>query len=181
MFDNQQDASSAAAKTFTPGGEGVGDSLYPGFGNGGYDVKHYDLDLNVKNIATSKLSGLTTIEAKATQNLSSFNLDFIGFDIESIRVNGKPATFSRDGKELTINPAKPLSQNDPFEVAVQYKGSPTQITSVALPVPTGWVNFERGSFVLSEPDGAANYSPSTIIPSTRLPTPSGSQFPSLTR
>lgn len=42
---------------------------------------------------------------------------------------------------------------------MSYNGSPTQITSVALPVLTGWVNFGSGSFVLSEPDGAANYYP----------------------
>ena len=32
-----------------PGAPGLGDSLYPGFGNGGYDVQHYTLDLKVND------------------------------------------------------------------------------------------------------------------------------------
>jgi hypothetical protein len=31
--------------------------------------------------------------------------------------------------------------------------------SVALPVQTGWVTVDGGSFVLSEPDGSANFYP----------------------
>ncbi len=95
------------------GESGIGDSFYPGFGNGGYDAKHYILDLNVIDVGTSTLNGTTTIEAEATQDLSSFNLDFIGFTIDGITVDGKPAEFSRDGQELTNMPMaywrKPLT------------------------------------------------------------------------
>ena len=142
-----------------PGAPGLGDSLYPGFGNGGYDVQHYLLDLAISDVDTSALDGITTIEAQATQDLSSFNLDFIGFTIEGITVNGQPAEFSRNGQELTIKPATPLKASESFTVEVTYSGIPEQIESVAIPVPTGWVIFDGGSFVLSEPDGAANYYP----------------------
>jgi hypothetical protein len=143
-----------------PGKSDVGDSLYPGFGNGGYDVQNYTLDLNVTDVATSKLMGLTTIKAKATQGLSSFNLDFIGFEIDSITLNGKPAKFSRKGQELTIMPAKPLQANETFTTKVKYRGSPTTLESVVYGNPVGWIPFDGGSFVLSsQPDGAANYYP----------------------
>jgi aminopeptidase N len=145
--------------TPSSGAAGIGDSLYPGFGNGGYDVQNYDLNLEVSDIVTSALTGVATIAANATQDLSSFNLDFIGFAIDSITVNGKPATYSREGQELTVTPAEPIYRDDPFTVEVKYNGSPEQITSVALPVLTGWVSYGDGSFVLSEPDGAANYYP----------------------
>jgi Ca2+-binding RTX toxin-like protein len=143
----------------TKGSNGVGDSLYPGFGNGGYDVSNYVLDLNVVDVTTSDLIGLATINATATQDLSRFNLDFIGFDISSITVNGEAATFKRQGQELIITPATALDDGEEFTVEVAYEGAPTQINSVAIPVPTGWVIFDGGSFVLSEPDGAANYYP----------------------
>jgi len=143
----------------TPGASGIGDSLYPGFGNGGYDVQTYDISLDVSDVATSTLAGTTTLKATATQALSRFNLDFIGFDIASITVNGEAASFSREGQELTVTPAAPLAEGETFTTAVTYSGSPEQITSVAIPVPTGWVTFGDGSFVLSEPDGAANYYP----------------------
>jgi aminopeptidase N len=152
-------ATAVRATNPLPGAPGLGDSLYPGFGNGGYDVRHYKLDLNVSDVATSALSGVTTIDARATQDLSSFNLDFIGFAIDRITVNGKAATFGRVGQELTVTPLVPIAAGKKFEVEVAYSGSPEPITSVAIPVPTGWVQFEGGSFVLSEPDGAANYYP----------------------
>jgi len=142
-----------------PGAPGIGDSLYPQFGNGGYDVQHYTLDLTVKDIATSDLEGHTTIEARATQNLNSFNLDFIGFKITNIIVNGQPAKFRRSGQELTITPPKPLNENESFMAEIQYQGSPGKMESIALPLQTGWIKFDNGSFVLSEPDGAASFYP----------------------
>lgn len=145
--------------TPSPGADGVGDSFYPGFGNGGYDVQQYSVDLNITDVETSTLTGITAIEANATQSLSSFNLDLIGFSIDSITVNGEVAEFSRTGQELTITPDDPIFAGEQFTVEVAYSGSPEQITSVAIPVPTGWVIFDGGSFVLSEPDGAANYYP----------------------
>ena len=91
------------------GSSGLGDSLYPGFGNGGYDALHYTLDITVNDIATSDLSAVTTIDAKATQDLNSFNLDFIGFEITSIKINEQSAVFERDGQELTVAPSIPLA------------------------------------------------------------------------
>ncbi len=153
----------AAPLTLTPqpepGAPGLGDSLYPGFGNGGYDVQSYLLDLTINEVDTSALNGVTTLEAQATQDLSRFNLDFIGFTVEGITVNQQPAAFNRNGQELTITPATPLKAGHSFTVEVTYSGVPEQIEPVAIPVPTGWVLFDGGSFVLSEPDGAANYYP----------------------
>ncbi len=134
-------------------------SLYPGFGNGGYDVRHYGLDLTVSDVSTGALTGVTTIEAKAIQDLSSFNLDFVGLTVEDIAVNEQPAAFSRNGQELTITPAMPIQAGETFTVEVIYRGAPEQIKSVALPVLTGWVTFDGGSYVVSEPDGAANFYP----------------------
>ena len=135
-----------------PGAPGVGDSLYPNLGNGGYDVQHYTLDLRVNDVATSNLDGKTIIDASATQNLSSFNLDFNGFEIKTIRVNGQPADFRRSQSELTITPSTALAENESFTVEVQYQGPPGEMT-------TGWITFEGGSFVLGEPEGAATFFP----------------------
>ena len=63
---------------FLPGAPGVGDPYFPLDGNGGYDVKHYDLDLALRPRRPTLLNGVATIKARATQNLSSFNLDFEG-------------------------------------------------------------------------------------------------------
>ena len=142
-----------------PGSPGVGDSLYPHLGNGGYDVQHYTLDLTVNDVATSDLEGKTTIKARATQDLSSFNLDFIGFEITTLTVNGQPAEFERSGQELMITPSTSLAENDSFTVEVEYQGIPGEMESTAIPIQTGWITFAGGSFVLSEPDGAAGFFP----------------------
>ena len=143
----------------SPGTPGIGDSLYPNFGNGGYDVQHYTLDLTVNDVVTGDLDGRTIIAARATQNLSSLNFDFIGFEITNIMVNGQPADFRRSGQELIITPSTALAENESFTIEVQYQGSPIDMQSAALSLQTGWVKFDGGSFVLSEPDGAASFFP----------------------
>src|SRR5688572_2129815 len=141
------------------GSTGLNDSLFPDFGNGGYDVQHYTLDITVNDVSTSDLTATTTIAAKATQDLSSFNLDFIGFEISGITINDQPADFDRDGQELTITPSTLLQEDETFTVTIQYSGSPDNFTSQSLQFQTGWVTFDGGSFVLSEPDGAATFYP----------------------
>ncbi|MDD2921281.1 MAG: M1 family metallopeptidase [Anaerolineales bacterium] len=141
------------------GSSGLGDSLYPNFGNGGYDAQSYLIDITVRDVKTSDLNATTTIAANATQDLASFNLDFIGFEITQLTVNGEAAKFSRSGQELTITPNQLIKKGEAFTVVVEYEGSPEVIDSEALPVQTGWVTFEEGIFVLSEPDGAASFYP----------------------
>ncbi len=142
-----------------PGSSGLGDSYYPGFGNGGYDVTHYTLDITVNDVSAGDLTAVTTIEATATQDLLRFNLDFVGFDIDSITVNKVTADYSRKGQELTITPLKPLTTGQSFTTVIHYHGAPEEMQSVALPVRTGWSTAGDRSFVLSEPDGSASFYP----------------------
>lgn len=143
-----------------PGASGLGDSFYPGFGNGGYDVQHYTLDLTISDVEANALDGLATLTATASQSLSSFNLDFIGFTIDSITVNGQPATFGRQEQELTVTPSQPLAAGETFEAQITYSGQPEEVESVAAEGLIGWVAYDDdGSFVLSQPDGAATYYP----------------------
>ena len=58
-------------------------------GNGGYDVAHYDLDLRyATNAPSQSIDGTVTIVARATQDLSRFNLDFAGASVGAVSVNG---------------------------------------------------------------------------------------------
>ena len=65
------------------GAAGVGDAYYPTYGNGGYDVSHYDLDV-AYDPATDVLDGEATITARATERLCSFNLDLVGLEVRSV-------------------------------------------------------------------------------------------------
>ena len=76
---------------FTPGARSLGDSLFPTIGNGGYDVRHYDLDLNYA-VARKRLEGTATIDAVATQGLSRFTFDLTAWNmVRRVSVDGRPA------------------------------------------------------------------------------------------
>ncbi|HPU38654.1 MAG TPA: hypothetical protein PLS63_03705, partial [Microthrixaceae bacterium] len=90
------------------GGDGVGDPYYPRAGNSGYDVQRYDLVMDVRINGTDHLDATATIGLTPTDDLRRFDLDLIGFDVSTVTVDGSPATFDRDGRELTITPARPL-------------------------------------------------------------------------
>ncbi len=96
-------AAGPAAAGFSPGSPGAGDPYYPLAGNGGYDVKHYSLTIDW-NAATNQMRSTAVITAKATQDLSRFDLDLRGFSIPRLTVDGEPASFRRLGQELVITP-----------------------------------------------------------------------------
>lgn len=83
-------AKSKGAQRCAAGAPGIGDEYYPNYGNGGYDSRHYDLDV-AYDPGTDVLNGTATVRAKATQCLTSFNLDLDGLTVERVRVDGRPA------------------------------------------------------------------------------------------
>ncbi len=146
-----------AAEGFVAGAPGLGDPFFPLAGNGGYDVTNYSIELGY-DPATRHLDGTTTIAATATQNLSRFDLDLRGFDVSRVAVNGRPATFNRDGQELVITPQAGLRSGRPFTVVVSYAGVPTVITDPDGSIE-GWVPTDDGAFVVGEPQGSPGWYP----------------------
>ncbi|MEA2135158.1 MAG: hypothetical protein QOC68_3067, partial [Solirubrobacteraceae bacterium] len=52
----------------SPGAPSIGDPLFPGLGNGGYDVQHYTLNLRYPTAEPLQtIQGLAVIDARATQ------------------------------------------------------------------------------------------------------------------
>ena len=102
-------------RTARPGATGLDDPLYPGLGNGGYDVSRYTVTLDI-DVDANEIAGRTQIEADATQDLSSFNLDFRGLTVTQVAVDGRPADHSRAGDELTIEPGAPIPVGTTFGV-----------------------------------------------------------------
>jgi aminopeptidase N len=136
----------------SPGAAGIGDPYYPLLGNGGYDAIHYTIDLDLDVEAGSILDATATIDAVATQDLSAFNFDFRGPEIDAITVDGVPADWRRAGGELTITPARPLSAGDPFRVDVRYQGTPEIDEDDRF--ERGWWTTQRSVFTLGEPAGS---------------------------
>ena len=151
--------------TFVDGAPGLGDPYFPLAGNGGYDVRHYDLDLDYTPGAPNLLVGKATIVATATENLRRFNLDLRDFyDISSLRVNGVRARFeSADEQELVITPRFPLLKRRPFVVTVRYSGNPVEVIDPDGS-SEGWVPTADGAFVVNEPQGSPGWYPANDNP-----------------
>lgn len=150
----------AQGAAFTPGAAGIGDPYFPLDGNGGYDVAAYDLTLGYTP-ATNTLTGTARIRAEATQDLSTFNLDFRGLTVREITVNGQPAQWTRSGAELTVEPAAGLPDGSTFSTVVRYDGVPTRVEGV------GFIHTDDGAVVVGEPHVAATWFPVNDHPSDK--------------
>ncbi len=162
------DASPTASRSFSfqAGAEGLGDSYFPDAGNGGYDVGNYALNLRY-DPATDRLSGTAVITAKATQDLSQFNLDFRGLTTERVTVDGTGAKAAQDGDELVVTPAAGLPKDAQFTVEVRYAGVPKAYEEPGL----GQIGF------LHTDDGAVAIGPAPgrrlLVPRQRPPARQG--------
>ena len=148
------------------GALGVGDPYYPRFGNGGYDVEHYDLAIRY-GPSTNHLRGVATITAQTTQGLSCFSLDLVGLTVHAITVNGDPATWSRSHHELMITPGAPLASGADLSVMVSYDGFPKGFVIPSLGAVSGFIRTRDGVIVAGEPEAATAWFPVNDHPSDR--------------
>ncbi len=148
----------------SPGSAGLGDPFFPQAGNGGYDVKHYSLDLQYVR-AANRLDGEAKLHARATQSLSSFNLDLRAFMVVSeVEVNGRDAEWTHDGgQELTVTPRHALKRGHKFSVEVEYGGTPQAVIDPDGS-SEGWVPTADGAFVVNEPQGSPGWYPANDNP-----------------
>lgn len=151
----------AAGDNYQPGAPGLGDPYYPLDGNGGYNVARYLLDLSY-DPATDVLAGTATIRARATHNLSSFNLDLDGLNVRSVTVDGEEASYIRSGKELTVTPEDGIRNGADFETKVKYDGVPRLLSDQFG--PSGFFHTDDGSLVIGQPHVAATWFPANDHP-----------------
>jgi aminopeptidase N len=173
---------------FTPGARTLGDPLFPQIGNGGYDARHYAMELDYDPATNSFAPGTgTTITARATQDLSEFSFDFQDdLTVSAVTVNGTPATFQQvdaipvfssnpavtQPKKLVVTPAAGITNGSQFVVHVAYSGTPAEITDADESFE-GWVRSCQtvgftppcdGSYTVNEPIGAQSWYPNNNYP-----------------
>jgi aminopeptidase N len=158
-------ANASAGSTIGSPGIEPPDPFYPQAGNGGYDVEHYLIKLDVRE-RSRRVDGVTIITADSKQALSRFNLDYAGPRLRSITVDGQPAAFARDGGELEVTPAATIADSTEFTVRVRYEGRPR---TIGEPDGSrgGWHLTDDGAFVAGEPQGAAGWYPSNDHPTDK--------------
>jgi aminopeptidase N len=148
-----------------PGASGVRDPYFPRAGNGGYDVTHYGLTLSY-DPQSRHLKGTAEITARATQNLSAFNLDLKGLDVAGVTVEGQDARWNRAGQELTVRPHDDLDKGETFRATVRYSGTPETITDLDTSTE-GWLPTADGALALGEPTGSMTWFPGNHHPSDK--------------
>jgi aminopeptidase N len=156
------------AQAPTAGAAGVGDRLFPQLGNGGYDALHYDVNLRYATSAPSQpLQGTVTILAKATQALSSFDLDFSGQSVGAVAVNGRPAAWHPDGEDIVITPRRPLRAGLPFLVTVSNFTAVPTVADSDDESTTAFFQHSVGSATAGQPNWTHSFLPSNDHPSDK--------------
>ncbi|MDC2952483.1 M1 family metallopeptidase [Streptomyces heilongjiangensis] len=161
----------------TRGAAGLGDPYFPKLGNGGYDVTHYALTLDVdidpdaergedREDREDHIDGRAVVTARAEQDLSSFDLDLKGMDVASVTVDGTGARFERAGQELIVRPAHTLRKGSTFRTTVRYSGEPRTITDPDGSLE-GWLPTADGALALGEPAGSMAWFPGNHHPSDK--------------
>jgi aminopeptidase N len=157
---------------YTDGAAGAGDPYLPLAGNGGIDVQHYSLDLTYTPPEPAPapleghLEGTATLTLTATQDLRSFHLDLRGLEATEVTVDGLPMSFSQEANELVVEPRPMLKAGTTAEVVVHYGGTTTRPLDLEGAL-YGWVTTRDGAMVVSEPDGAATWFPSSDHPTDK--------------
>ncbi|UQS30359.1 M1 family peptidase [Streptomyces fradiae] len=141
---------------------GIGDPLYPHLGNPGYDVLAYDIALTYSGDNRKPLDALTRIDARATERLDRFNLDFSHGTVASVTVDGRPAGFTRTGEDLVIDPALPVAPGDRLTIAVTHTSDP-----VAAGAEGGWVRTADGLALAGQPHAAHRVFPCNDHPADK--------------
>jgi len=149
------------------GAAGIGDPYYPELGNGGYDVRHYDVVMEVEPLS-GRIEAQATIDAVSTQDLSSFHLDLWGLEVGSVEVDGQPAGVRREGRELVVTPPTTIAAGRLFRTLVRYGGVPEPAPDASVErmglAGVGWFRRDSGIYVVSECTGTASWLPSNDHP-----------------
>ena len=162
---DERPTTAGAASDFTPGADGAGDPYFPTYGNGGYDVAGYDLELRY-DPTSGRLDGTAAITATATQDLSRFDLDLAHLKADTVTVDGQPASSTARGDELVITPKTGIAKGKPFTVVVAYGGKPEPLRNETLGVG-GWQRTKDGGFALGQPESASTWFPVNDHPSDK--------------
>lgn len=144
----------------------IGDPLFEGLGNSGYDIEHYDLTIDTTShadAASGAINGVATIDLVPDNDLAVFHLDLIALEVSDVQVDGAAALFNHVENELIIEPAAALTSGQTTQVIVTYGGNPVPIIDATLFGP-GWQTEDWGSYVVSEPNGASSWFPGNDHP-----------------
>lgn len=175
------DASLAGART-------LGDRFYPTLGNGGYDVRHYDLDLTWHAPSTTHpvgyVAGSGRIELGTTQDLAELSLDLVRSStrVTRVRVDGERVVAGSDriGRKLVVPLGRTRPSGSDVVIEVDWTAVPSGVHRLGegLPLTGPGVDATReargflpdgdgGAFLASQPNGAHSLFPANDHPTDK--------------
>ncbi len=160
-------SSPAPAATLDPslvGARTLGDRFYPTLGNGGYDVRHYDLDLTWHQPDTvhprGRVDGHARIASVATQELAELSLDLARATTQvlDVRVDGGHVAHRADpwSRKLIVPLGEPRRAGTELVVEVHWTAWPSGVHRLGEGIPlvgTGSSRFRDARGLLSDGDG----------------------------
>lgn len=158
--------------TAADGAQSGGERLFPGLGNGGYDVRSYDVAYDFRP-GQPKMAASVDLVAAATQKLSSFSLDAVARQVSAVSVNGVPAGFQLDNarEKLVVTPRRALRDGLPFRVKIAYVADRTlEPKSLAFPEQDHfdhWTDTDSGFSLMGQPDRSHLFFPMNDVPSDK--------------
>jgi aminopeptidase N len=148
--------------------ESIGDPLFPGLGNGGYDVENYDLHVTYPGKDPAQAVALgETITARATGRLTAFDLDFAGHGPSAVTVDGKPASAVRSGQELVITPAAPVAAGTTFTVGIDGVSAAPVAVRPGVAGTEPFLSSQDGTVLAGQPNGMHQVFPCDDHPSDK--------------
>ncbi len=158
--DDEAVAATAPAAPADAGSDGIGDPYFPLDGNGGINVLSYDVRDRYR-FATGRLSGRTVVTLRTTQQLSSFDLDFL-LPVSDVRLSTGKATFSvPEHHELRITPKHRIPAHTRLRATITYAGKPGQYSYAG---ESNWVASSHEVEAVNEPHMAPWWFPSNDHP-----------------
>ncbi len=142
----------------------VDDPFVPGAGNGGIDVEHYEVTIEV-DPADATIAGIARVTLRTTEELGGFHLDLAGLDVSSVDVDGEPVDVERSEGELIVDLGETVVAGRELVVDVSYGGRPEPLVGVVPFTPVGWSSTSWGSLAVSQPRGTATWMPVSDHPS----------------
>lgn len=99
------------------------------------DILHYDIDLNLCDIAAQQLEGRCTILfTPKVANVNIINLDLLELNIQSVEMSGIPLSYSYNDTIIHIHLGASYGSNDTLSLEIAYNGQPEGDAS-------GWGGF----------------------------------------
>ncbi|PRQ12186.1 aminopeptidase [Corynebacterium sp. 13CS0277] len=135
--------------------------------NLGFHVRHYRLELDYR-VGPNRLDGTATLTLDNYVALTRCTLDLAhNLTVRKVRLLHGPAGIRvaktrHHGEKLTITFSEPIPQDEEFQLAITYGGTPRPLATLWGEI--GWEELSNGSLVASQPCGAPSWFPCDDTP-----------------